>query len=86
MDKDAEIITWQLMHKNAEERANLWETLANCEKGYHNGTKAEIWEVMGRGVHCQNEYGDVTEVILGINDWRALCRLVNFGGKDVHDF
>jgi len=79
MDSQTEIKMLEILHINAEERASLWETLCNAEKAHHSVTKQNVWEIMGRGVKRENDYGDITEVALDINDWRELCEAVNFG-------
>jgi hypothetical protein len=79
MDSAAEIKMLELLHVNAEERANLWESLAKAEVTHHTRTKEMVWNIMGRGVKRENNYGDCTEIVLDINDWRELCEAVNFG-------
>ena len=78
MNAETEIMMLKIMHANAEERAHLWEILYNAEKAHHTVTKQNVWDIMGRGIQRQNNFGDIIEVTLNINDWRELCEAVNF--------
>lgn len=79
MDAKTEIKMLEILHTNAEERVSLWQTLCEAEKAHHVITKQNVWDIMGRGIKRENEFGDCVEVILDINDWRELCEAVNFG-------
>ena len=38
------------MISNAEERASIWEKVADSEKSQHSFTKEAAWQIMARGV------------------------------------
>ena len=79
MDAKTEITMLELLHKSALENASVWKRIANAEKNSAANDRAIIWNIMGRGVKRENEFGDNIEVTLNINDWRELCEAVNFG-------
>lgn len=79
MESIAEIAMLECMHKMALEQISLWKSLQNAEDFAHKRTRERVWEIMGRGIQRQNNFGDTTEVTLDINDWRELCEAVNFG-------
>jgi len=67
------------MISNAEERASIWEKVADSEKSQHSFTKEAAWQIMARGVKEENEFGDLIGVHLSAADWRELSAIVNFG-------
>jgi hypothetical protein len=79
MDAQTEIAIYKCMAQSSEDLVNVWKSIAGAEVIHHNRTKETVWNIMGRGVQRQNNFGDTTEVTLDINDWRELCEAVNFG-------
>ena len=73
MDNVSETAMLKCLLASAEERAQIYEHLANINKN------AVQWDIMGRAVIRENEFGDSTEVVMSIRDWRELCAAVNFG-------
>ena len=68
-----------IMIANAEERALIWERIADAYEYQIHCNNERIWEIMGRGIKEENKFGDNVAVRLSIFDWRELCEAVNFG-------
>lgn len=79
MDAKTEIAIYKCLAQNSEDLISTWKSIASAEVAHHNRTKAMAWEIMGRGVVRENSYGDASEVVLDINDWRELCDVIHYG-------